>query len=135
MQEIRGYDAVTTIANAPEFIKGVINLRGIIAPIVDLRIKFQVGAAPGRRRPFVDVVRGQQRAGLLDEVGGLGDDIVGSVGGPGVVLHIADRGDESAVVRTALGGRLDRVEPAAGMNAAHHVTVAAVPKCDFAALG
>ncbi len=43
VQEIRGYDAVTTIANAPEFIKGVINLRGIIAPIVDLRIKFQVG--------------------------------------------------------------------------------------------
>ncbi|MBL8472869.1 MAG: chemotaxis protein CheW [Rhodocyclaceae bacterium] len=43
VQEIRGYDAVTTIANAPEFIKGVINLRGIIVPVVDLRIKFRVG--------------------------------------------------------------------------------------------
>ena len=43
VQEIRGYDAVTTIANAPEFIKGVINLRGIIVPIVDLRIKFHLG--------------------------------------------------------------------------------------------
>ena len=43
VQEIRGYDAVTTIANAPEFIKGVINLRGTIVPIVDLRIKFHVG--------------------------------------------------------------------------------------------
>lgn len=42
VQEIRGYDAVTTIANAPEFIKGVINLRGIIVPIVDLRIKFNL---------------------------------------------------------------------------------------------
>ena len=40
VQEIRGYDAVTKIANAPEFIKGVINLRGAILPIVDLRIKF-----------------------------------------------------------------------------------------------
>lgn len=40
VQEIRGYDAVTRIANTPEFIKGVINLRGIIVPIVDLRIKF-----------------------------------------------------------------------------------------------
>ncbi len=40
VQEIRGYDAVTAIANMPEFIKGVINLRGIIVPIVDLRIKF-----------------------------------------------------------------------------------------------
>ncbi|MBI1395796.1 MAG: chemotaxis protein CheW [Betaproteobacteria bacterium] len=45
VQEIRGYDAVTTIANAPEFIKGVINLRGVIVPIVDLRIKFGLGQA------------------------------------------------------------------------------------------
>ena len=43
VQEIRGYDAVTKIANAPEFIKGVINLRGIIVPIVDMRIKFNLG--------------------------------------------------------------------------------------------
>ena len=43
VQEIRGYDAVTTIANSPDFIKGVINLRGIIVPIVDMRIKFKLG--------------------------------------------------------------------------------------------
>jgi len=43
VQEIRGYDAVTHIANAPEFIKGVVNLRGVIVPIVDMRIKFKVG--------------------------------------------------------------------------------------------
>lgn len=43
VQEIRGYDTVTHIANAPEFIKGVINLRGVIVPIVDMRIKFRVG--------------------------------------------------------------------------------------------
>ena len=40
VQEIRGYEAVTHIANAPDFIKGVINLRGVIVPIVDMRIKF-----------------------------------------------------------------------------------------------
>jgi len=45
VQEIRGYDAVTEIANTPEFIKGVINLRGIIVPIVDMRIKFNLGHA------------------------------------------------------------------------------------------
>lgn len=45
VQEIRGYAAVTTIVNAPEFIKGVINLRGIIVPIVDMRIKFKLGNA------------------------------------------------------------------------------------------
>ncbi|MFS0753454.1 chemotaxis protein CheW [Noviherbaspirillum sp. 1P10PC] len=43
VQEIRGYESVTRIANAPEFIKGVINLRGIIVPIVDMRIKFNLG--------------------------------------------------------------------------------------------
>jgi purine-binding chemotaxis protein CheW len=43
VQEIRGYEAVTRIANAPSFLKGVINLRGIIVPIVDMRIKFELG--------------------------------------------------------------------------------------------
>ena len=43
VQEIRGYESVTRIANAPDFIKGVINLRGIIVPIVDMRIKFNLG--------------------------------------------------------------------------------------------
>ncbi len=45
VQELRGYEAITQIANAPEFIKGVVNLRGIIVPIVDMRIKFQLGDA------------------------------------------------------------------------------------------
>ncbi|EGT3628578.1 chemotaxis protein CheW [Morganella morganii] len=44
VKEIRGYESVTKIANAPSFIKGVINLRGDIVPIVDLRMKFAVGA-------------------------------------------------------------------------------------------
>ena len=44
VQEIRGYEVVTRIANAPEFIKGVINLRGIIIPVVDMRIKFNLGS-------------------------------------------------------------------------------------------
>jgi purine-binding chemotaxis protein CheW len=43
VQEIRGYDSVTQIANTPPFIKGVVNLRGKIVPIVDLRIKFNLG--------------------------------------------------------------------------------------------
>lgn len=43
VQEIRGYETPTLIANVPLFIKGVINLRGIIVPIVDLRIKFNLG--------------------------------------------------------------------------------------------
>lgn len=43
VQELRGYDAVTRIANAPDYLKGVVNLRGIIVPIIDLRIKFNLG--------------------------------------------------------------------------------------------
>lgn len=43
VKEIRGYEPVTKIANAPPFIKGVLNLRGDIVPIVDLRMKFDVG--------------------------------------------------------------------------------------------
>ncbi|MBN1240177.1 MAG: chemotaxis protein CheW [Gammaproteobacteria bacterium] len=43
VQEIRRYEAVTRIANTPEFIKGVINMRGTIVPIVDLRIRFALG--------------------------------------------------------------------------------------------
>ena len=45
VQEIRGYDAVTRIANTPPHLKGVINLRGIIVPIVDMRIKLNLGQA------------------------------------------------------------------------------------------
>jgi purine-binding chemotaxis protein CheW len=43
VQELRGYDAVTHIANSPDFIKGVVNLRGVIVPIIDMRIKFNLG--------------------------------------------------------------------------------------------
>ena len=45
VQEIRGWEQPTAIANTPAFIKGVINLRGIIVPIVDLRLKFNLGEA------------------------------------------------------------------------------------------
>ena len=40
VQEIRGYENPTRIANSPAFIKGVVNLRGVIVPIVDMRIRF-----------------------------------------------------------------------------------------------
>ncbi len=45
VQEIRGYEKPTTIANAPAFIKGVINLRGAIVPIIDMRLKFALEEA------------------------------------------------------------------------------------------
>ncbi|WP_156966328.1 chemotaxis protein CheW [Algiphilus aromaticivorans] len=45
VQEIRGYDTVTRIPEAPEFLKGVVNLRGTIVPVIDLRLKFHLSRA------------------------------------------------------------------------------------------
>lgn len=45
VQEIRGYEEPTRIANSPPFIKGVVNLRGTIVPIVDMRLRFGCSSA------------------------------------------------------------------------------------------
>jgi purine-binding chemotaxis protein CheW len=45
VQEIRSYEAPTRMANTPAFIKGVINLRGVIVPIIDMRLKFNLDQA------------------------------------------------------------------------------------------
>lgn len=42
VQEIKGWDSVTPIPNTPAYILGVINLRGTIVPIIDLRLKFNM---------------------------------------------------------------------------------------------
>ena len=45
VQEIRGYDQVTRLPGAPDFVKGAINLRGLIVPVVDMRMKCQLSQA------------------------------------------------------------------------------------------
>ena len=45
VQEIRSYEEPTRIANAPPFVKGVVNLRGVIVPIIDMRLKFNLAQA------------------------------------------------------------------------------------------
>lgn len=42
VQEIRGYEKVTPIPSAPEYLKGVVNLRGVIVPVIDMRVKFRL---------------------------------------------------------------------------------------------
>jgi purine-binding chemotaxis protein CheW len=44
-QEIRNFEALTRIANAPEYLKGVMNLRGVIVPVIDMRLRFATGEA------------------------------------------------------------------------------------------
>lgn len=46
VQEIRGFEASTRMVNAPPFVLGVLNLRGVIVPILDLRIKFGMSHVP-----------------------------------------------------------------------------------------
>lgn len=54
VQEIRSYEVPTRIAHAPAFIKGVIDLRGVIVPIVDLRLKLHCASA--EYTPFTVVI-------------------------------------------------------------------------------
>jgi purine-binding chemotaxis protein CheW len=56
VQEIRGYNQVTRIANVPAFVKGVTNLRGSIVPIIDARIKFGLEDAPYDQHTVVIVL-------------------------------------------------------------------------------
>jgi len=69
VREIRAYGGVTAIAGAPAHLKGVINLRGEIVPVVDLRLKF--GAGEAGFTPFtllVVVEAGRRTAGLVVDV-------------------------------------------------------------------
>lgn len=62
VREIRGYTAVTPLADAPAFIKGVINLRGEIVPILDLRIRFGVSQPVYNEFTVVMILQWQQRS-------------------------------------------------------------------------
>jgi purine-binding chemotaxis protein CheW len=70
VQEIRSYGSPTRIANAPHFIKGVINLRGVIVPIVDLRVKLGYESAEYTDFTAVIVlnVRGRVIGAVVDAV-------------------------------------------------------------------
>ena len=57
VQEIRSYEAPTRMVHAPEFIKGVIQLRGVIVPVVDLRMKLRCAEASYNEFTVVIVLR------------------------------------------------------------------------------
>ena len=61
VQEIRGYEPPTRIANAPSFIKGVVNLRGTIVPIVDMRLGFNCSQAEYNSFTVVIILNMHQR--------------------------------------------------------------------------
>lgn len=66
VREIRGWTPATVLPHAPDFVLGVINLRGAIVPIVDLARRLGLGATrPGDRHVIVIAVVGQQTVGFL----------------------------------------------------------------------
>ena len=73
VQEIRGYENVTRIANAPDFIKGVTNLRGVIVPIIDLRLLFGMPFNAYTKTTVVVVVKVE---GITDRIVGIVVDAV-----------------------------------------------------------
>ena len=70
VQEIRSYEPPTRIANAPAFIKGVVNLRGVIVPIVDLRLRLGCETAEYSALTVVIVlnVKGRVVGAVVDSV-------------------------------------------------------------------
>ena len=66
VQEIRGYEPPTRIANAPHFVKGVVNLRGVIVPIVDMRLRFNLDDVQYNSFTVVIVLNvGQRTVGIV----------------------------------------------------------------------
>lgn len=70
VQEIKGWEKPTRLPHSPQFIQGVINLRGAVVPILDLRRRFGLGEAEYGRTTVVIVVkvdseRGELTAGMV----------------------------------------------------------------------
>lgn len=69
VQEIRGWEQVTRIPNSPHYVKGVINLRGTIVPILDLRLRFNLEAEDYTKETVVIVVRTADKRGDQRSIG------------------------------------------------------------------
>jgi purine-binding chemotaxis protein CheW len=70
VQEIKGWDSVTRVPSTPSYILGVINLRGAIVPVIDLRVRFRLESAAYGSTTVVVVVRvpgerGERTVGLV----------------------------------------------------------------------
>jgi purine-binding chemotaxis protein CheW len=66
VREIRAWSVTTQLPNTPQFVRGVINLRGIIVPILDLRARFGQGTTePGTAHVVIVVAIGTRLSGIL----------------------------------------------------------------------
>lgn len=130
VQEIRQYEAPTTIANAPPYMKGVIDLRGVVVPIVDLRLKLRIGTASYDHHTIVVVLSlgGRTIGAVVDhvsEVVALVPEEIkppprwnGADGDNGIVgLATVDQGEEKRMLILVDAERLlaDDLQPAASL--------------------
>ena len=128
VQEIRGYEKVTAIPSAPAYLKGVVNLRGIIVPVIDMRIKFGLAEAKYDSFTVVIILRVAGRViGIV--VDGVSDVVrlapsevkpapgLGSIVDSGFLAGLATQGDRMILlleIEKFLGsGELKLVEQAA----------------------
>lgn len=123
VHEIKGESAITPIPNAPAYLSGVMNLRGTIVPVVDLRVKFGLPEVEDRRLTVIVLVAvGVRIVGMVvDAVTDVRDfaatDIqevpeIGAHGGPGFVSGLA-RTEEKLFVLLDVAKLLDGDEPLA----------------------
>ncbi len=94
VQEIKGWAPVTPIPNAPHWLKGVMNLRGTVVPVLDLRLKFGMSTSEYTRFTVVVVVTlGERVTGLVvDAVSDVLDVPVKDIVAPPEVGGIVDTG-------------------------------------------
>ena len=69
VQEIKGWDTVTNIPNTPEYIRGVINLRGTIVPIIDMRLRFDLKQLEYGATTVVIVLKVEKKDGIVRTMG------------------------------------------------------------------
>ena len=102
VQEIRMFESVTKLPSTPEYVKGVINLRGVIAPVIDLRVKFNFEKAEYGPFTVLVVLRVHGRFLSRDAKGELKINLVGAkgpgTGGLGFFSHV----DTVPVTRVAI---------------------------------
>lgn len=63
VKEIRGWEDATLVPNSPDYVKGVVNLRGTIVPIIDLRIRFDIGSVDFSPTTVVIILSGKSDVG------------------------------------------------------------------------
>jgi purine-binding chemotaxis protein CheW len=127
VQEIRSYEQPTRIANSPSFVKGVVNLRGVIVPIVDLRLKLNCETAEYTSFTVVIVLNVRDRivGAVVDSVSDVMDLAMESIkpppdlsAGDNGITGIASVGERMLIlvdIESVLGGAaigLSQGEPA-----------------------